>query len=149
MCVSVFGSFSGTPLLSVGNRACDTSCMSSVLLCSIWAGMFTDSSGTVTANIVKIFKTPQAVLQFKEFFMASICRILPMIAEHCGIPWEEPQPSQEKCLSHYSCIPKPYVYVKFTKYCRENTNGKTVFSFVWISDAINKQNLFLLLGRSC
>lgn len=89
--VCVFLSHSQPSLLSVDNRACDTSHQSRGLLCSILAGVFTDSSGDCYSLI--LLKASELLQQsshwsHRELFTASTGRIVPMDVEHCRIPWE-------------------------------------------------------------
>ena len=79
-------------LLCVDKRSCDTFYQSGGLLCSILAGMFTNSSGGCYSLI--LLKASKPLKQNfhwsrREFFMPSTCSIVPMNVEHFRIPWEE------------------------------------------------------------
>lgn len=79
-------------LVCVDKRSCDTFWKSSGLLCSILAGMFTNSSGGCYSLILLKASTPlrqNSYWSHREFFMPSTCRIVPMNVEHFRVPWEE------------------------------------------------------------
>lgn len=126
MFVSVFGSFSA---LSVDNRACDTSYENSGLLCSILAGVFTDSSGDCCSLI--LLKASALLQQSSHWsrreFMASICRIMSMNVEHCRIPWEGTTTLTREMPFPLLLYSKPLCMFKACKILLGKYKWKTVF----------------------
>jgi len=79
-------------LLWVESRSSDAFCRSGGSLCSVSAGMSTNSSGGCYSLI--LLKASKPLRQSshwsrREFFTPSTCRITPVSVEHFRIPWEE------------------------------------------------------------
>lgn len=114
-------------LLCVDKRSCDTFCKRSGLLCSILAGMFTNSSGGCYSLILLKASKPlkqNSHWSCREFFMPSTCSTMPMNVEHFRIPWEETIILTREMPFPCCNLPKTCVWLCYTKYCRGNVNGE-------------------------
>lgn len=114
-------------LLCVDKRSGDTFCKRSGLLCSISAGMFTNSSGGCYSLI--LLKASKLLKQnshwsCREFFMPSTCSTMPVNVEHFRIPWEETIILTREMPFPCCNLSKTYVWLCYTKYCRGNVNGE-------------------------